>query len=71
MTREELALWVEAFHYPQLVLATNDVVKPGKPAWDVLLSDTNGRIDQALARIQGFLERVEREKRLQLLRKGK
>jgi hypothetical protein len=61
MDIEALQHWAEAHHYPQLVLAENDVVKHDE--WHKLLSDTSGRIEQAIARISAFLERVEREKR--------
>ncbi len=63
MNRQDLERWAEEHHHPQLVLTDNDIVKSGPFAWKRLLSDTSGRIDQALARISAFVERVEREKR--------
>lgn len=61
MNKQDLEQWLELHHYPQLVLTESDVVKPGPLAWKRLLSDTSGRIEQALDRIGAFLERVERE----------
>jgi len=61
MTTEQLLAWVQSHNYPQLVLPGGDIVKPGQLAWNRLLSDTSGRIEQALDRISAFLERLERE----------
>jgi hypothetical protein len=41
------------------MLGKRDVVRPGKEEWEKLLSDTTGRVNKALERLEAFLKRVE------------
>ena len=60
--RDELLAWGEQWHYPQLVLSDQDIIRHGEDAWKAFVAD-RGRKRKMLAwqRIQAWNERLTRE----------
>ena len=61
MNKRELEQWIAAHNYPKLVLTENDVVRPGRDAWEKLLRDTGDRIDRAIELVEGHIVRLAKE----------
>ncbi len=57
MSKQEFEQWLEAHHYPQLVLASGDVVRHHE--WQQVLAGASERVEEARKRIQAFLARLE------------
>lgn len=57
MTIEELLRWAETHHYPQLVLAEQDVLRHGEEHYQHLVAGTQERIECALKRIEQWQQR--------------
>ena len=63
MSVEEFYAWGDEHCYPKLVLGGNDVLESGFTSWYKLLFDTDERIARAIARIEVWQARLERERK--------
>jgi hypothetical protein len=62
MSVEEFYEWGHKHNYPLLMLGNGDLLSPGPYSWYSLLTDTQERLDRAIARVELWQRRLEQER---------